>query len=143
MGPERLLDLLLRAGAYGDRFDDAAPGLSLAKLQAAAHGVDLGPLAPRLPAMLATASGRIELAPDLLVGFAAGYSIGAAPTVIAPNTRKWSADHASFDYASIPGTLISSQPTTTDSPRVIDIAPTVLRYFGVPIPREVDGTPLF
>jgi len=82
-------------------------------------------------------------APDLLVGFAAGYGIGAAPTVIAPNTRKWSADHASFDYASIPGTLISSQPTTTDSPRVIDIAPTVLRYFGVPIPREVDGTPLF
>lgn len=66
-GPERLLDLLLRAGAYGDRFDDAAEGLSLAKLQAAEHGVDLGPLAPRLPAMLATESGKIELAPELLV----------------------------------------------------------------------------
>lgn len=67
MGPERLLDLLLRAGAYGDRFDDAAEGLSLAKLQAAEHGLDLGPLAPRLPAMLATESGKIELAPELLV----------------------------------------------------------------------------
>ena len=67
IGPERLLDLLLRAGAYGDRFDDAAPGLSLAKLRAAEHGVDLGPLASRLPAMLATESGKIELAPDLLV----------------------------------------------------------------------------
>ncbi|RIL07343.1 MAG: molybdopterin-binding oxidoreductase [Proteobacteria bacterium] len=66
-GPERLLDLLLRAGPYGDRFDDAAPGLSLAKLQAAEHGVDLGPLSARLPAMLATASGAIELAPELLV----------------------------------------------------------------------------
>jgi anaerobic selenocysteine-containing dehydrogenase len=68
IGPERLLDLLLRAGPRGDRFDDAADGLSLAKLQAAEHGVDLGPLASRLPAMLATESGRIELAPPLLVG---------------------------------------------------------------------------
>jgi anaerobic selenocysteine-containing dehydrogenase len=66
-GPERLLDLMLRAGPYGDRFDDAAAGLSLAKLQAAEHGVDLGPLAPRLPEFLGTASGALELAPELLV----------------------------------------------------------------------------
>jgi anaerobic selenocysteine-containing dehydrogenase len=66
-GPERLLDLMLRAGPYGDRFDDAAPGLSLAKLQAAEHGIDLGPLAPRLPDFLGTASGALELAPELLV----------------------------------------------------------------------------
>jgi anaerobic selenocysteine-containing dehydrogenase len=65
--PERLLDLMLRAGPYGDRFDDAGPGLSLAKLQAAEHGVDLGPLRPRLPEMLATGSGAVELAPPLLV----------------------------------------------------------------------------
>jgi anaerobic selenocysteine-containing dehydrogenase len=66
-GPERLLDLMLRAGPYGDRFHDDAPGLSLAKLAAHEHGVDLGPLEPRLPAALATASGRIELAPELLL----------------------------------------------------------------------------
>jgi anaerobic selenocysteine-containing dehydrogenase len=66
-GPERLLDLLLRAGPYGDGFDDGAPGLSLAKLQAAEHGVDLGALEPRLPELLGTASGRIELAPPLLM----------------------------------------------------------------------------
>jgi len=66
-GPERILDLMLRAGPYGDRFRDEAPGLSLAKLAAEEHGVDLGPLEPRLPAALATASGRIELAPELLV----------------------------------------------------------------------------
>lgn len=67
-GPDRLVDLMLRAGPYGDRFDAAAEGLSLAKLKASEHGVDLGPLASRLPAMLATESGRIELAPDLLTG---------------------------------------------------------------------------
>jgi anaerobic selenocysteine-containing dehydrogenase len=66
-GPERLVDLMLRAGPYGDRFDDAAPGLSLAKLAAAEHGVDLGPLASRLPAMLATESRAVELAPELIV----------------------------------------------------------------------------
>ena len=66
-GPARLLDLMLRAGPHGDRFDDAAEGLSLAKLQAAEHGVDLGPLAPRLPELLATESGKIELAPEPIV----------------------------------------------------------------------------
>jgi predicted AlkP superfamily phosphohydrolase/phosphomutase len=82
-------------------------------------------------------------APDLQVGFVPGYGIAPAPALIAPNRRKWSADHAGLDYRSVPGTLLSSRPTTTDSPRVIDIAPTVLRYFGVPIPNEIDGTPLF
>ena len=82
-------------------------------------------------------------APDLQVGFVPGYGIAPAPSLFAPNKRKWSADHEGVDYRSVPGTLLSSRPTTTDSPRVIDIAPTVLRYFAVPIPNEIDGTPLF
>ncbi|HLM50010.1 MAG TPA: molybdopterin oxidoreductase family protein [Solirubrobacteraceae bacterium] len=53
-GPERLLDLLLRAGPYE---------LTLADLEAAPHGIDLGPLEQRLPEVLRTPSGRIELAP--------------------------------------------------------------------------------
>ena len=43
---------MLRAGPYGDRFDDDSDGLSLAKLRAAEHGIDLGPLEPRLPELL-------------------------------------------------------------------------------------------
>jgi len=71
-GPERLIDLRLRAGPWGDRFatapaTDGAPRLSLPALRAAEHGIDLGPIEPRLPAMLATESGKIELAPLLLV----------------------------------------------------------------------------
>lgn len=85
----------------------------------------------------------VSRAPDLQVGFAPGYGVAAAPSVFATNKRKWSADHTALDYKSVPGTLISSRPTTTESPRVIDIAPTVLRYFGVPIPSEIDGAPLF
>jgi anaerobic selenocysteine-containing dehydrogenase len=68
VGPERLLDLLLRTGPYGDAFKaDNLDGLSLAKLEQAPHGVDLGPLQPRLPDALRTASGKIELAPELIV----------------------------------------------------------------------------
>ena len=66
-GPGRLLDLLLRAGRYGDRFGDDPAGLSLDSLIAAQHGIDLGPLEPRLPELLATESGAVELAPALLV----------------------------------------------------------------------------
>ena len=65
-GPERLLDLLLRAGPYGDGFGSHPDGLSLAQLEAHPHGVDLGPLTPRVPEVLTTASGRIELAPQAI-----------------------------------------------------------------------------
>jgi anaerobic selenocysteine-containing dehydrogenase len=66
-GPERMLDLMLRTGPYGDGFGTRPGGLSLAALEAAPHGIDLGPLRPRLPDALRTPSGRIELAPEPLV----------------------------------------------------------------------------
>jgi anaerobic selenocysteine-containing dehydrogenase len=67
-GPERLLDLLLRAGPYGDGFVDGAEGLSLEKLRKTPHAVDLGPLEARLPDLLRTPGRRIELAHEILVG---------------------------------------------------------------------------
>jgi anaerobic selenocysteine-containing dehydrogenase len=66
-GPDRLLDLMLRTGPYGDGFGADPDGLSLATLEASPHGVDLGPLKPRLPDALRTPSGRIELAPEPIV----------------------------------------------------------------------------
>ncbi len=66
-GPERLLELGLRSGPYGDQFGRAPGGLTLAKIQAAPSGIDLGALAPRIPEMLRTASGKIELAPQPLL----------------------------------------------------------------------------
>ena len=66
-GPERLLDLALRAGPYGDRFGQVPDGLSLAKLQQHPEGIDLGELAPRIPEVLRTPSGKIELAPEMIV----------------------------------------------------------------------------
>ncbi len=64
-GPERLLDIMLRTGPYGDGFGARPDGLSLAVLEANPHGVDLGPLEPdRIPDLLRTPSGRIEAFPD-------------------------------------------------------------------------------
>ncbi len=66
-GAERRLDMMLRLGPYGDAFGTHPDGLTLAVLLAHPHGVDLGPLQPRLPGVLRTPSGKVELAPDVLV----------------------------------------------------------------------------
>lgn len=66
-GPERIVDLALRSGPYGDGFGTNPGGLSLTRLEAHPHGIDLGPLAPRLPDVLRTPSGRVELAPQPLL----------------------------------------------------------------------------
>jgi anaerobic selenocysteine-containing dehydrogenase len=57
-GPERILDFMLRVGPYDLTLDD---------LLANPHGVDLGALEPRLPDVLRTPSGMVELAPDVLM----------------------------------------------------------------------------
>jgi anaerobic selenocysteine-containing dehydrogenase len=68
-GPDRLLDVALRTGPYGDQFGKQPGGLNLARVQAssAAGGIDLGALAPRIPELLRTPSGRVELAPVMLL----------------------------------------------------------------------------
>jgi len=66
-GPERLLDLALRTGPYGDLFGLRPGGLSLQRVRSAAGGIDLGELSPRLPEALRTPSGKVELAPPALL----------------------------------------------------------------------------
>ncbi|MFF3463446.1 molybdopterin oxidoreductase family protein [Streptomyces sp. NPDC002619] len=63
-GPERRLDMMLRLGPYGDGFGVRPDGLTLAELLAHPHGIDLGPLRPRLPQPLKTPSGKAELLPQ-------------------------------------------------------------------------------
>src|ERR687895_372189 len=66
-GPLRALDFLLRVGPYGDAFGANPGGLTLETLERNPHGVDLGPLEPRIPEVLRTPSGKIELAPPDIV----------------------------------------------------------------------------
>ncbi|MFC8246796.1 molybdopterin oxidoreductase family protein [Streptomyces chartreusis] len=67
-GPERRLDMMLRLGPYGDGFGVRPDGLTLEKLLAHPHGIDLGPLKSRLPQPLKTVSGKVELLPAPIAG---------------------------------------------------------------------------
>jgi anaerobic selenocysteine-containing dehydrogenase len=68
-GPARMLDFMLQTGPFGAAFGagDADNGASLALLRANPHGVDFGALVPRIPEILRTPSGRIELAAPQLM----------------------------------------------------------------------------
>jgi predicted AlkP superfamily phosphohydrolase/phosphomutase len=92
----------------------------------------------------------LKNASELQVGLADGYRVswqstlgGSPPGLVYPNMKKWSGDHGSYDYKQTSGTLISSRPIGGDPIDIMDIAPTVLRYFGVPIPSDIDGKPIF
>jgi predicted AlkP superfamily phosphohydrolase/phosphomutase len=92
----------------------------------------------------------LQNASELQVGLADGYRVswqstlgGSPPGIVYPNMKKWSGDHGSYDYKETSGTLISSRPLDVDYADITDIAPTVLKFFGVPIPSEIDGKPIF
>ncbi|MCX2931835.1 molybdopterin oxidoreductase family protein [Mycobacterium sp. CVI_P3] len=63
-GYERRLDMMLRLGPFGDGFGTNPDGLTLQRVKDAPHGVDLGALVPRIPEVLRTPSGTVELDPD-------------------------------------------------------------------------------
>ena len=56
--------------------------------------------------------------------------------------KKWSGDHGGYDFATTAGVLISNKPIEVAEPSIIDIAPTVLKFFGVQVPASIDGKPL-
>lgn len=88
-------------------------------------------------------------APDLVVGFNEGYRVswqtalgGIPPEIIVENKSNWSGDHCSFDPSITKGIFLSNKKFTRESPSIIDIAPTVLEIFNLPIPEEIDGKPI-
>jgi anaerobic selenocysteine-containing dehydrogenase len=65
--PERIIDLGIALGPHGILRRGPLKGLTVAKIKRAKHGIDLGPLQPRLPGALDTADKRVQLAPPVLV----------------------------------------------------------------------------
>jgi hypothetical protein len=83
------------------------------------------------------------------VGYIRGYrasdenAVGEmTESVLANNTRRWSGDHCQ-DYRLVPGVLFTSFPVHRSDPALVDIAPTLLRIFGVEIPPQMTGQPVF
>jgi predicted AlkP superfamily phosphohydrolase/phosphomutase len=85
--------------------------------------------------------------PDLIVGFAEGYraswdaAVGRTDgPLFSDNEKAWSGDHC-VDFALVPGVFFSNRKSTSaNGPRLIDIAPTVLKSFGIPPPVTMDGS---
>jgi predicted AlkP superfamily phosphohydrolase/phosphomutase len=87
-------------------------------------------------------------APDLIPGYQRGYRVSwetaigrGTEQVFHDNTKAWSGDHC-IDPALIPGVLFCNHPIETEKCRLMDIGPTVLDLFGVPVPEHMDGKPL-
>jgi predicted AlkP superfamily phosphohydrolase/phosphomutase len=86
-------------------------------------------------------------APDLLAGFHVGYraSWGCATGsveehVISDNLKSWSGDHC-MNPPEVPGIFFCNRKLPVESVNIMDIAPTVLDLFGVPVPEYCDGKP--
>jgi predicted AlkP superfamily phosphohydrolase/phosphomutase len=91
--------------------------------------------------------------PDLLVNFHRGFRVswqsavgGFANSLMEDNMRRWSGDHI-VDPQSVPGVLFMNRRCALDAsaamtPQIIDLAPTILNYLGVPVPEAMEGTTL-
>ncbi|MGA9042184.1 MAG: alkaline phosphatase family protein [Terriglobales bacterium] len=91
--------------------------------------------------------------PDLLVNFNPGFRVswhtavgGFANSLIEDNMRRWSGDHI-VDPETVPGILFMNRAIRqgsdpTSSPRIIDLAPTILNYLQVAVPESMEGSSL-
>jgi predicted AlkP superfamily phosphohydrolase/phosphomutase len=90
------------------------------------------------------------LAPDLIVGYRRGYRASWATClgdltddVLFPNDSAWSADHCA-DALEVPGVLFSSRALRAGaSPRLVDLAPSILAEFGLAAPPPMEGKNVF
>ena len=87
-----------------------------------------------------------ERAPELLVNTAPGWRVSSATamggvpaTLFADNEKRWSGDHV-VDPAAVPGVLFSTGPIGARTPRITDLAPTILGALGVPRPGGLEGS---
>ncbi|OGD34944.1 MAG: nucleotide pyrophosphatase [Candidatus Aminicenantes bacterium RBG_19FT_COMBO_58_17] len=87
-------------------------------------------------------------APDLIIGYNQGFRASwdsvtgkVNSTVFEDNTKAWSGDHC-IDPQHVPGVFFFSHKIGVKSPSIMDVAPTVLTLFGLPVPGHMDGRPL-
>src|SRR5262249_50862458 len=88
-----------------------------------------------------------ENGPDLIVGYQRGYRVSwetaigrTTEAIFHASPKPWSGDHC-VDPSLVPGILFCNPPVSTETPRLIDIGPTVLDLFGVAVPEYMDGKP--
>ena len=90
----------------------------------------------------------IDRAPDIIVGFKKGYrssNVSAlgnfSSSLIYDNMDWWAGDHL-IDPKWVPATFISSFKITKKVPEIKDLAPTILKYFGIANAPTISGKSL-
>lgn len=90
-----------------------------------------------------------DQAPDLIVGYNRSYrsawesALGAFPKdVLKDNTNAWSGDHC-VSAKIVPAIFFSNKKTKIINPNLTDLAPTILAEFGLTIPENMTGVPIF
>jgi len=90
----------------------------------------------------------VDYAPDLIIGYNEGYRISwdaaigkTTRTVFEDNFKAWSGDHC-IDPELVNGILFCNHPILSQHPKIVDLAPTILRLFGIPLPQYMDGKPI-
>jgi predicted AlkP superfamily phosphohydrolase/phosphomutase len=83
--------------------------------------------------------------PDMIVGYNDGYRVSwesvtgkVDDSLFDDNTKAWSGDHC-IDPRIVPGIIFCSHKINTQTPAIIDIAPTILSLFGMDVPHHMDG----
>jgi predicted AlkP superfamily phosphohydrolase/phosphomutase len=89
----------------------------------------------------------VENAPDLIVGYGEGFraswdSVMGKVTgqIFEDNLKAWSGDHC-IDPRLVPGVLFSNRKIADEKPAIVDVAPTILKLFGLELPAYFDGQP--
>jgi len=89
----------------------------------------------------------LDNAPDLIVGYGDGFraswdSVMGRVTrqIFEDNLKAWSGDHC-IDPRLVPGVLFCNRQISDEQPAIVDVAPTVLKLFGLALPKHLDGKP--
>jgi predicted AlkP superfamily phosphohydrolase/phosphomutase len=90
----------------------------------------------------------VDNAPDLIVGYGDGYRASwdsvmgkVTSQIFEDNLKAWSGDHC-IDPRLVPGVLFSNRKIVEDKPGIVDLAPTILKLFGLAVPPHFDGKAL-
>jgi predicted AlkP superfamily phosphohydrolase/phosphomutase len=90
-----------------------------------------------------------RLVPDAIVGYNRGYraswetAVGSFPKeLFTDNDERWSGDHCMASEV-VPGIIATNRKIKASSPRLVDMAPTMLAEFGIEALPEMVGKPIF
>jgi predicted AlkP superfamily phosphohydrolase/phosphomutase len=89
----------------------------------------------------------VDNAPDLLVGYGDGFRASwdsvmgkVTSKIFEDNLKAWSGDHC-IDPRLVPGVLFCNRKIAEEKPAIVDVAPTMLKLFGLALPGHLDGKP--